>query len=299
MDDIVLNSTWLATFTLLSGLGSFTRTAARLNMTQPGVSQHVRKLEQQVGAPLLQRHGKSFSLTEAGSAVAALGRSRQAEEEALRQQLGQDDPGRGLVRIACPGGLAVLIYARAEAHLAGRPELALSLQAAPQPTIKAQLLAGDVDFGVLHRKLEAPQLTAARLGPDPLKLLLPAGAPARPELDDLQQLGLVEHPDAAALADRLLAANYPGYRGSAGLRRRAYLNQIGQILRPVAAGAGYTILPQSAVLAQQDQGAVRAAALEAPLEDDLWLVRQRQAAPPARFAFFEAAIREICAGLSG
>ena len=85
----MLYSTWLATFTLLSSLGSFTRTAARLNMTQPGVSQHVKKLEQQVGRPLLLRHGKSFSLTEAGNAVAALGRRRQAEEEALRQQLGQ------------------------------------------------------------------------------------------------------------------------------------------------------------------------------------------------------------------
>lgn len=294
----MLNATWLETFTVLSGLGSFTRTAARLNMTQPGVTQHVKKLEQQVGRPLLVRHGKSFSLTDAGVALAALGRRRQAEEEALRQDLGQDDPGRGHVRIACPGGLAVLIYAEVEAHLARWPELTLSLQAAPQASIEAQLLSGELDLGILHRKLDAPRLMAERLGRDPLNLILPSDAADRPDFETLQKLGLVDHPDAAALADRLLAANYPGYRGSAGLRRRAFLNQIGQILSPVSAGAGYTILPQSAVLAQQGQGNFRTAALKAPLEDDLWLVRQRQEAPPARFAFFEAAIRDVCGRLA-
>ena len=35
-------------------------------MTQPGVSQHIKKLEQQLGAALLARYGKSFELTEAG-----------------------------------------------------------------------------------------------------------------------------------------------------------------------------------------------------------------------------------------
>ncbi|MFW8636932.1 LysR family transcriptional regulator [Cribrihabitans pelagius] len=294
----MLNASWLETFTALSELDSFTRTAARLNMTQPGVSQHVKKLEQQVGQPLLLRHGKSFSLTGAGAALAALGRRRQAEEEALRQELGQDDPARGRVRIACPGGLAVLIYRAAEAHLAQAPGLMLSLQAAPQAAIEAQLLAGELDLGILHRKLEAPRLTAEPLGRDRLNLILPPGSEAKPAFDTLQALGMIGHPDGAALADRLLGANYPGYRGAAGLRQRAFLNQIGQILDPVAAGAGYTILPQSAVLAQSARREFRIAELAAPLEDDLWLLSQHSTRPPARLTFFVEAIREVCAGLA-
>lgn len=294
----MLNATWLETFTVLSELDSFTRAAARLNMTQPGVSQHVKKLEQQVGQPLLVRHGKSFSLTEAGSALAALGRRRQAEEEALRQELGQDDPLRGRVRIACPGGLAVLIYRAVEAHLAQAPGLMLSLQAAPQAAIEAQLLAGELDFAILHRKLEAPRLAAEPLGRDRLNLILPPGSEPKPDFDALQDLGMIGHPDGAALADRLLAANYPAYRGAAGLRQRAFLNQIGQILDPVAAGAGYTILPQSAVLAQSARRKFRIADLPEPLEDDLWIVSQQSARPPARFEYFVGAIREVCAGLA-
>ncbi len=38
-------------------------------MTQPGVSQHIKKLEQQTGTPLLQRFGKRFELTPAGETL--------------------------------------------------------------------------------------------------------------------------------------------------------------------------------------------------------------------------------------
>ena len=65
----MLNATWLDTFTTLCETGHFTRAAERLNMTQPGVSQHLRKLEAQLGQSLIAREGKSFTLTAAGEAV--------------------------------------------------------------------------------------------------------------------------------------------------------------------------------------------------------------------------------------
>lgn len=66
----MLNATWIETFTVLAEEGHFTRAAQRLNMTQPGVSQHLRKLERQVGHPLIAQDGKSFTLTEAGGGFA-------------------------------------------------------------------------------------------------------------------------------------------------------------------------------------------------------------------------------------
>ena len=62
---MMLNATWLETFTTLAEEGHFTRAAQRLNMTQPGVSQHLRKLEQQLGQRLIARDGKAFTLTAA------------------------------------------------------------------------------------------------------------------------------------------------------------------------------------------------------------------------------------------
>ena len=66
----MLNATWLETFVTLTEIGHFTRAAEKLNMTQPGVSQHLRKLEEQVGQSLIAQEGKSFTLTPAGEAGA-------------------------------------------------------------------------------------------------------------------------------------------------------------------------------------------------------------------------------------
>ena len=84
----MLNALWLETFATLAETGHFTRAAARLNMTQPGVSQHLRKLEAQIGRPLLSRQGKGFTLTPAGEAVFDMARARR-EENALLRELGE------------------------------------------------------------------------------------------------------------------------------------------------------------------------------------------------------------------
>ena len=49
----MINPLWLQTFCTLVEAQHFTQTAQRLRMTQPGVSQHIHKLEQQLGHKLL------------------------------------------------------------------------------------------------------------------------------------------------------------------------------------------------------------------------------------------------------
>ena len=97
----MLNARWLETFVTLCETGHFTRAAEQLHMTQPGVSQHLKKLEAQIGQPLISRDGKSFTRTPAGEAVLALGRERRAGERALHEALGADDPDVGKVTLAC------------------------------------------------------------------------------------------------------------------------------------------------------------------------------------------------------
>ncbi|MFN3308580.1 MAG: LysR substrate-binding domain-containing protein [Anaerolineales bacterium] len=50
---------------------SFTRTAQRLHMTQPSVSQHIQALERHFGCELFVRNGRNLELTDAGLKLAA------------------------------------------------------------------------------------------------------------------------------------------------------------------------------------------------------------------------------------
>lgn len=290
----MLNATWLETFTTLCETGHFTRAADRLNMTQPGVSQHLRKLEDQVKQALIVRHGKSFSLTPAGEAVYALGLSRRAEEKRLRELVVVDDRDVGEVRIACSGSFAMLLYPTLLSWMGQAPELVVHVEAAPQKALHAGLLDGRFDLGVLDADPNHPRLDAERLGKEELCLVLPASAPGPPGgFAELEARGFIAHPDGFAYADDLLKLNFPGsYQGADRLRIRAYVNQIGQIPAPVAHGIGYTLLPRSGVEAYARKDLLRVVQLPKRRWHELWLVRRRARPLSARLAYASRLIRQ-------
>ncbi|WP_111639292.1 LysR family transcriptional regulator [Marinomonas shanghaiensis] len=65
----MLNTQHLITFKALVETGSFTKTAKQLGLTQPAVSQHIQKLEREMGEALLIRHGRTTNMTPAGEVL--------------------------------------------------------------------------------------------------------------------------------------------------------------------------------------------------------------------------------------
>jgi DNA-binding transcriptional LysR family regulator len=272
----MLNAQWLETFVTLCETGHFTRAAAQLNMTQPGVSQHLRKLESQLKQRLIARDGKRFTLTPAGDALLAYGRRRREEESALLARLETDDADRGEVALACSGSLAMLLYPHFLELMKGAPDLVVRLWAAPQPSLLDGLLSGDYDLGITDHEPSHPRLEGHKVGTDELCLVLPGDDEAAVDFAHLQRLGFIAHPDGFAHAEELFAANYPGeFTGVDGLRIRSFINQIGQIPAPVADGIGYTILPRSGIDAYPRRDALRCLTLAHPIRHDLWLAKRR------------------------
>ena len=279
----MLNSTWLETFVTLCDVGHFTRAAGVLNMTQPGVSQHVKKLEEQVGQPLMSRDGKSFALTPAGEAVRAIGLRRRDEETALHESLSFDDPNKGEVTVGCSGSIALLLYPCFLSMMKEAPGLALMLNAAPEARIIEGVLDGSLELGVISHAPVHPRLVGARVGEDALCLLLPKDHPAPQRLADLDALGFIAHPDGYTLANDLLGRNFPNeYRGADALVRRSFVNQIGQIPEPVVQGVGYTILPRSGVDTFRDKSLLSIVELIHPVRHDLWLIQRKNRVLAAR-----------------
>ncbi len=295
---LVLNATWLETFTVLCEVGHFTKAAGRLNMTQPGVSQHLRKLEQQIGQALISRQGKSFTLTPAGEAIFALGLSRRREEAQLRDAIAADDPNAGDVRLACSGSFAMLLYPMLLPWMRAAPKLSCQLTAAPQAEILAGLLEGRFDLGVLGADPDHARLQAWHLGREELCLVLPEGANTPMSFADLDARGFVAHPDGFRYADDLLRQNFPDdYPGADRLSLRGSVNQIGQIPKPVAEGVGYTLLPRSGVEAFIDKAQLHVAQLPRRSWHDLWLVARRGRQLPARVCYAREVIENAASQL--
>jgi DNA-binding transcriptional LysR family regulator len=96
----------LATFLAVEQAGSFTRAAARLGIQQPTVSQHIRRLEQQVGRTLVARDTHSVSLTADGEAMLGFARNILAASEQAAAYFGGSRPS-GRLRIGIADDLAL------------------------------------------------------------------------------------------------------------------------------------------------------------------------------------------------
>src|SRR4051812_35590874 len=90
----------LKIFKTIVDVGSFTRAGARLNLSQPAISQHIRALEEHLGVPVLLRVGKRARPTPAGEvllhcAEQVLDKIEDAERLLAEQGMG----GGGMIRI--------------------------------------------------------------------------------------------------------------------------------------------------------------------------------------------------------
>lgn len=64
-----MESSYLKTFVEVIRVGSFSRAAETMNLTQPGVSRRIKQLEEQYGCELVDRGGKTLRPTPAGRLV--------------------------------------------------------------------------------------------------------------------------------------------------------------------------------------------------------------------------------------
>jgi len=284
----MLNPLWLNTFCTLADIGHFTRTADKLHMTQPGVSQHIKKLEQMCGYPLLKREGKSIELTEQGRMVYAFAMKQKNDEAALAEALSFDDPHKGLCRFACSGALALKLYPELIALQKQHPALVTHLEAAPNHKILDDILRGEIDLGIVTHQPTLTQFRFEELAQEPLCLVLPKAYNQQTiNTDTLFQLGLIKHPDA----NHYLSAYFDGC-GDASLQGvvadelpvSSYVNQLNLILLPVAQGIGFTVLPKSAVDQFEHANQLHVHVPKQAVTEQLYLVQKRNRELPARYS---------------
>jgi DNA-binding transcriptional LysR family regulator len=91
----------LRTFVTIHELGSFTKTAQLLELTQPAVSAQMKRLESLLGADLLEKNLLGVRLTECGLEVLRLGRRVLSINDQIVSSGGQQ-PGPQSIRIGIP-----------------------------------------------------------------------------------------------------------------------------------------------------------------------------------------------------
>ena len=159
----------------------FRRAAETLHLSQPSLSQQIQQIEEDLGVVLFERTNRKVQLTPAGRALvprlqAVLHNINQAVEETRRVDRGLSGSITvGFVSTALVGVLAGAM----KALQAAVPGIELSLSECEPKEQIAHLLAGTIDIGFMHAKLEEKQLTSAVIQRDRMMAAMPEGlAPA-------------------------------------------------------------------------------------------------------------------------
>ncbi|MCZ4279846.1 LysR family transcriptional regulator [Kiloniella laminariae] len=288
----MINPLHIATFLSLHKTRHFTRTAEDLNMTQPGVTLHLQRLERELDVSLFARRGKTMELTPDGETFLRFARKQQKAEKELRDSLGEDSPFCGECRITCSGSMATRLYPALLQLQEHHRELRISLEAAPDATAVDLIKKNLMDLGLITSFIEDPQINITRIGHEELCLALPAhhtGVWA-----DLLSLGYIDHPNGAHYASQVLEKNYPReFSGFADLPQKGYINQLSQILLPVSEGLGFTVLPESTVDLFPDQKRICKASLAVPCRETLYLITKKHRPLPNRYQLIRSCIDSL------
>jgi len=169
----------LEIFLKVAELGSFSRAADALFLTQPTVSEHVRALEDELGVQLLDRLGRGTTPTKAGTLLLGYARrlltlSREAQQ-AIEQFQGRVSGELVLGGSTIPG--EYVLPALIGAFRAKYPDVSISLRIGGSRQVQEWVEQGHVEIGVVgalpvSRTLEARQLMA-----DDLVLAVPPEHP--------------------------------------------------------------------------------------------------------------------------
>ncbi|MEU6969779.1 LysR family transcriptional regulator [Kitasatospora aureofaciens] len=261
--------------------GSFTAAAARLHVSQSGISTQVAKLERELGQQLLERSGRRVRLTPAGEAVLPLAKSALATLDAIEHTAAEfADAVRGRVRLGMIMGCSIPPFLDTVADL-GRthPGIDLSLHEGHSDLLQAQVLSGSLDLALIGFAGEAdPGLDVDLVVDERIVAAVPLGHPL--DRTELKLADLRSEKVLCLSPGTGLRAAYEDSCRRLGLEPRVDIDASSPlaVLRLAERGAGVAVLSESSV----DGAGLRAVPIaDAATYAKLGLVARRDQHSPA------------------
>ncbi|MGH6867446.1 MAG: LysR family transcriptional regulator [Methylocella sp.] len=150
---MLFDSLLLKSFVAVCDTRSFTKAARTVNLTQPAISLHIKRLEEQAATRLIDRAAHRLALTADGEVLLSYARRILALHEEAKIELGRLQPC-GLVRLGAPEYFHPSILASLLAQFASLyPDVRLEIQIGLGPGIAMLFDQGQLDVAIVNREL--------------------------------------------------------------------------------------------------------------------------------------------------
>jgi DNA-binding transcriptional LysR family regulator len=171
----MINLDQLRVFQAVAQARSFTRAAEVVHLTQPGISKHVRQMEQYFATPLFDRSSRKATLTEAGSILFEATQGVMAIIDVAEQRI-EDLKGLrgGRLRLGTSFPIGVYLLPRVLAGFRKKyPAIEVTLDISLSGTIGPKILANEIDLGLASFEPRDPRLVAQEFMSDELIAIVP------------------------------------------------------------------------------------------------------------------------------
>jgi len=173
--DTYLNQ--LKIFHVTAKAGSFTRAAEVLFLTQPGISKHIKDLEEYYGTRLFDRLGKKVALTQAGEILFAKTATIFNMIEELKVEIDElQGLQRGFLKIGASMTIGVYVLPSVlRKFLDKYPHVEISLDVAVNQQVENNILNNVIDIGFLGAPAEDAKIVTSPFLKDELVVVVSAG----------------------------------------------------------------------------------------------------------------------------
>jgi DNA-binding transcriptional LysR family regulator len=170
----------------------FSRAAERLYRTQPAVSQAVRRLEEEVGAPLFDRSSKDGTLTDAGQILLKYAQQiltlRRDAQEAIKELKGLH---RGKVTIGANENTVTYLLPIITDYHARHPHIKVEVRRGMASRIPSEVLAREIEIGIVTFRPSDAALKSVPVGADEMSLIVSPRHPlAERKMVSVRELGV-------------------------------------------------------------------------------------------------------------
>jgi LysR family nitrogen assimilation transcriptional regulator len=246
-------------FAHIADVGNMTRAAESLHVAQPALTQQIANLEAELGVRVFDRGRHGVQLTAAGEVLYGYAVSvlKQLEDARAAVRDEAEHPG-GRVVIGIPGSTGKLVSVPLLRHLAAYDRILLEIVERPSAELLSLVARGRVDIAIV---VDAPVGRGTTITPlvlEDLYVITPRGAGR-----DRANVGLrevAEHPLILPSAPSTIRQRIDTAFMDArlGYQLAAEVSATDMLVRLVAAGLGWTILPWAAVSDEVSRGLVDA-----------------------------------------
>lgn len=300
----VLDLRQLHYFLALAEHGSISSAAAVLGMAQPSLSENISKLEKKLEVQLAIRGVRGVQLTEAGEALAKLGREVVRSADALVEDIRQlGGEARGPVSIGLPPSLSLLLSVPlVETIQNEHPQIRLHVAEAMSGHITEWIGNHQLDLGCVYEVPESAQFAVQPILTEELFLVTapdnwrgeigPDGRSIKPiSAAALQELPMVL--TSLTHGARKLAERFARGIGIQ-LNVITEIDSLTHIIEMVSRASAYTLLTHAAVVNQVAAGTLALVPIEEPtIRRTAYLVRKRSRPISRASVAVEAALMTV------